>query len=769
MRPSRPSRLSLACAAATVAGVLLVFAPAVVGLRTLSHRDTDRLYAPLRPLVVEALRDLRLPLWNPHEGTGKPLFAEGLHAVLHPVSLLGAALAPESVDALLLGYLVAAALGAFVLARGLGASPPAAAAAGLAFALSGYPVSMTGNLVFLAGLSTLPWVAAAARGAGAGAPWGVVATALAAGSAALAGDPQAALVGAGLGLALAADAGGLAGAGRALGGLLAGALLGAVQLAATWELLPHTFRSLELGDFDRTRWPLAPGRLLEWVLPGLFRGPLAEPNWAAGADSPGAVFAESVFLGAPVLLAAALGVWRTRRRAALVLAGAAGLLLWLALGHHLGARPLLDGVPVWGRFRYAEKLMAPLALCVAALGALGVDAFGAAPLRPGARWGLAAAAAAAGSALAALHLAPAATGALAAGLAGEGGPHYRAQLQAGLPHLVVALGALLAVDRLGRGRTLALALLVALAPAAAVSFGAHLGDPGARGPSPLRLAGDGPVPRVVHPVDATYDPRAERDHVDAVARLQWRLLNPAVNVASRVDTLEPYTGFEPRRLTEVSMAMGPAWVRGFRRFGLTHVVVGLPFPPPQGELAALATEGGALAQRGVGFEAWAVPHRPWAFFAERAVARALPPDAHRTLLELLEAGDDGTVVVEAAAAPPVAPGRVLAVERGTEEVRVEAEAGGPALLVLQDAWWPGWRATIDGQPAALLAADVLVRAVPWPAGRHRLELRYDPPAVRLGLWISAAGAALVALLAARAAWLSRRPVAGAPGTDGEAP
>jgi hypothetical protein len=31
------------------------------------------------------------------------------------------------------------------------------------------------------------------------------------------------------------------------------------------------------------------------------------------------------------------------------------VLLWLALGHHLGARQALESVPIWNRFRYSEK------------------------------------------------------------------------------------------------------------------------------------------------------------------------------------------------------------------------------------------------------------------------------------------------------------------------------------------------------------------------------------------------------------------------------
>jgi uncharacterized membrane protein YfhO len=126
-------------------------------------------------------------------------------------------------------------------------------------------------------------------------------------------------------------------------------------------------------------------------------------------------------------------------------------------------------------------------------------------------------------------------------------------------------------------------------------------------------------------------------------------------------------------------------------------------------------------------------------------------------------GDVDTVVVEADTAPGTAPGRVLRVERGTEAVRIEAEAIGPALLVIQDAWWPGWEATVDGAPTEILAADGLVRAVPFPPGRHAVELRYDPPELRVGLALTGLGALLCIGLAA-SAWRRRAAPA-----DGGAP
>lgn len=755
MEPSR-RRVAL-WAAATALAVPLAFAPAALGLRTLSQRDTDLLYAPVRTLVVEELRAGRLPLWNPYQGTGQPLFAEGIHSVLHPVSLLAAAVAPARIDVLILAYLIAAAVGAFALARVLGAAPPAAAGTGVGFALSGYALSMTGNLVFLAGLSTLPWVVAAARSAGVGARWGPVSTALAVACAFLSGDAQVAAVGVALGLALAADAGGRRGAARALGGIAAGVLLAGVQVVATWEILPLTQRGAELPADERTRWALAPARLLEWIVPGLFRGPLEEAPVSPSGASVGPPFAESVYLGAPVVVAAAVAV-AARRRTALLLAGATGVLAWLAMGHHLGARPLLDGIPVWSRFRYSEKLMAPITLCFCALAAGGLDRFGEARLSSTWRRVLVGVAVAAGAASAALAVAPTETGALALEALGDAGPFYRSTLAAGLPHLAVALAAVLAADRLGTpsARTATLAALVALAPLAARDRGAHLGDPGARSRPAVRIEVDGPAPRVVHPTERLYDRGDPAGVVDATVRVESLLLGPAINVAHRVDTVELYGALGAVRLAELVRAFGGDWATAFRRFGVTHVVAQvLPADAPPG-----GAVGGRLVARepSAAMELWAVPHRPWAFFASRAVAAASAAEARHLVVDLVARGDDATVVVEASAAPPTSPGRVFAVERRAGAVQVEAEADGPGLLVVQDAWWPGWRADLDGKPVELLPGDALVRAVRWPEGHHRLTMVYDPPGVRAGLIVSAAGAALVLLLAARATRRRRGPV-----------
>jgi hypothetical protein len=90
-----------------------------------------------------------------------------------------------------------------------------------------------------------------------------------------------------------------------------------------------------------------------------------------------------------------------------------------------------------------------------------------------------------------------------------------------------------------------------------------------------------------------------------------------------------------------------------------------------------------------------------------------------------------------------------------ERVVVETTGASDGWLVLTDAWYPGWRATVDGASVEITRADVLFRAVPIPAGRHRIQFVYSPISFRIGVGIS-----LVALVGcAVALWFGRRTLA----------
>ena len=118
------------------------------------------------------------------------------------------------------------------------------------------------------------------------------------------------------------------------------------------------------------------------------------------------------------------------------------------------------------------------------------------------------------------------------------------------------------------------------------------------------------------------------------------------------------------------------------------------------------------------------------------------------------------VLEEPAAVPGEGPGGtgVATIERYDEDdVAVAVEATAPAWLVLADTWFPGWSATVQGKPAAILRANVNFRAVRVPGGRSRVEFAYRPASVSWGRVLTGLGLALVlgGLTAAGRPWQPR--------------
>jgi hypothetical protein len=110
---------------------------------------------------------------------------------------------------------------------------------------------------------------------------------------------------------------------------------------------------------------------------------------------------------------------------------------------------------------------------------------------------------------------------------------------------------------------------------------------------------------------------------------------------------------------------------------------------------------------------------------------------------------------------PAAPAGSARIARYEDErVDVRTSTGRPALLVLTDSFFPGWKATVDGEEARVHRVDYLVRGVRVPAGRHTVRFRYEPASWRTG-WILSL-VALVVVLAAVAVGLRRRRAAIAP-------
>lgn len=121
----------------------------------------------------------------------------------------------------------------------------------------------------------------------------------------------------------------------------------------------------------------------------------------------------------------------------------------------------------------------------------------------------------------------------------------------------------------------------------------------------------------------------------------------------------------------------------------------------------------------------------------------------------------GTVVYTAEppqAVLPKSPGvagtaEVLSYTPNRVEIRAVAER--PAALVLSDAYYPGWRASINGAAKAIFPAYHVFRAVLIPAGESTVVFEYFPQSLEIGLALSVVGMLLGSLLAV---WSLRRPL-----------
>jgi hypothetical protein len=80
--------------------------------------------------------------------------------------------------------------------------------------------------------------------------------------------------------------------------------------------------------------------------------------------------------------------------------------------------------------------------------------------------------------------------------------------------------------------------------------------------------------------------------------------------------------------------------------------------------------------------------------------------------------------------------KVSFVRDAPNEIVIETESAAPALLVLSDSYYPGWRAWVYETPATIVRANYAFRGIAVPAGRQRVTLRYEPTSFRLGLYIS---------------------------------
>lgn len=95
-------------------------------------------------------------------------------------------------------------------------------------------------------------------------------------------------------------------------------------------------------------------------------------------------------------------------------------------------------------------------------------------------------------------------------------------------------------------------------------------------------------------------------------------------------------------------------------------------------------------------------------------------------------------------------GRVSISSSENETLDAEVDAGEDCLLLFQDTWYPGWRASVDGVETDVLRTDMGIRALLVDRGRHRVTMEFDPGSFKLGLILSIAGIVVGVIYGAKA-------------------
>lgn len=691
-----------------------------------SARDLFRLFIPESAYLRERLLAGELPLWNPYARLGQPFLGTLYTQVLYPprvvlVLLFGPA---WGMNLLILFHAALASSGAYLAARRLRAPPSAALIAGLfgvtpmfnrlgeaqhvcsAAAWSGFIVIGALELMKRPGLR-----AAAILAVPTGLSW-------------LCGAPEMALWQGLLVLAIAAFSRSrrraLPWASVALGW---GALLAAAVIVPAAELI-FIWRGAGDTPENHLAWSASLPQLLS--MGWLFADEKRDLYW--GGDQ---WFVTSLFIGA---LPCALAVLSLRRRALRLwpFAAVATLCATLALGSHFVVARVLLKLPPFSFFRYPTKYAVGLAFVIFMLAPFGMRrvAVWARRIEPTARstaqW------LAAGLALTVATVAVAAL------------PYWRSGVRTGALYFGVCclLGlALFCLVRPGLKRSaqvrLGLMVLALGESAVAQVFVPFVGlttvDNIEKSSALAQAIRDsGPVGRisVVHqhqdlPQQRQATTLSFTEEAEAFVLGSRDNLVPLRWYEEQLTAVEGYGFRDPDRLA----AATEDEPRGsYDVFGVTHYV--RTAAAPFSDLTLVGTSSWARAYRSsTAFDrAWLVTKSQ--IVDERTALTALRENP--TLLKHTALLPRGPVLD----APPC-DSRTLITEARPERLTVQADACAQALLVVSDAAYPGWQATVDGSPAQLWRADFMLKAVEVPQGRHEVVLQYRPPSFAAGAAISA--------------------------------
>ncbi len=741
---------------------------------TLVKRDAFWSFLPMKQYMVERLSSGSLPQWYPTEALGIPFIGATVTGLFHPFTAFYLILdVPDAYRATIFVSCLLGTLGAFALGRMLQFSRSGALVCGLAFALSGYVVSLTDNIQYLYSICVLPFfLVALERALTRHLVW-VVVPALLWATVFLNGDIQNGYYfGFVVCLWIAMRAPGSYRQAFGKVAILAGltVLLAAVQLGPALSAYltsnrsqPHLFHGHAL------QWSTHPARLLtilawpvnEEVDPSLVN------HLFFGAPTFG-VWAESLYLGVPVVGLALWAAWRRRDLWGLTLLG--GLALVLSLGRYGGLYEVFyQVIPFWSAFRYPEKLMGFVALAVAMLAGAGCDLLRKGQGHPG-PW------------VAASLL----CGGLGAGLSLEPvqawfGTAFRApadlaQILArsfvlalvGSAAAGMGVGLLVAAANKGWLREVVVALgLVALITIDLASVNVRAYHTGPREAAtfvpPLAEALKGKEGSLrlgqfrlftIFETRHVWPKHVTRllGYYGAEALHQRQSLAMRINEEYQIETVRPnLPSFNP----PLEALLTPVNYEALARLNVKYFVghqVRLERPPIGQEAIAVLRDYDLALFRNP------VPVSPRAYLSPRPEPSAGPVD-HVALFARPEyvQGKVDVIETDLKDLPGSASGGSASIDHyAPEEVTIKVETPQPAVLVLLDSFAPGWEARLEtGLKLRILRANALVRAVVVPAGHHHVTFSYQTPLLAIGAWMTGSGILLCVAILVGGWWQSR--------------
>lgn len=734
------------------------------------HTDLINQFAAWRAFAAGSVRAGDFPLWNPYTYGGQPFLGGLQSGLFYPPNVVFLVLPLDrALNLSILLHLIIAGAGMCHWALRRGVHPAAAAVTGVALVASGpvLPHVYAGHLSNVCTLAWAPWAFAGLeawwlRRHGHGLWLASAATCLQI----LGGQIQYVFF---FGVAAALHAIVVSvddrdARRRAIPGLalcvVAASALAAAQLVPSLATAAESVRSGRLDYRFTAVFALPPENLLTAFAPGVLGGGAAGavPYW--GRCYP---WEMSLFVGVGTLVLAARGLCggdeaRSSRRDLVV----AGLLLVLALGHHLPVyRLLYEHVPGFDRFRGMSKFTYPAVLFLMLLAARGADALLRAPAehrRFGLAAILAAAAAAAGGLL--LRTCPELL---------EGVVRWmRANPENDFPRAWFAAPDFAA----SAARHAGAALL--FAAAAAWAFGTFVALAGRRGG--FRWAALAVVPLESIAFAATQVTTSSLALAVRPEVARFVAENPGdYRIVNRI---RPNNGY----LLGVPDLWGndPLVLQRYAEF-MTVTQGGDPDAASQNLVIRSLHPWFAMLRCRYGFMMLSDTEVGIAGLSQ-ALPRALLVSGYcvrsgrdAILAEIAKPDFDPsrTIVLESEPSPRPEPGadsgRVRVVAATSDTLTLEAEVSRPALLLVTDNYSRDWRARALADSAQadyeVLPANYVLRAVPLAAGRHRLRMEYAPAALPLGLaistlaWLGWAGA-----LAAAARWkrIPALPPAGTP-------